>query len=392
MERGFLGLPLEYSNDPVGEQSVQLFYANDDARVKAVRARLLADARFKAIDGKTLERGSSASRLEVGHLTTWWTWRANMNGIPQADAELENFLNSDTVRVIIATWVYGLNVGTKTHVADDIYLVPASEMPFSPERLHYLTGPTGPFPASQLPMARAALVQEHILSRIRDPNRPEIDIGKRQRNLALLINTLPRMNAAVAFSASYVPDDTPPGIWSSHAGSMLHHDVLVQRETFFENSSGADLSALLKAFEDKSEKEQSHLRRAIERLGFAKGRVSARHNQALDLGIALEMLLLQGPGEKQQLGLTLRLRGAWLLGNDHADRKKIHDILKKAYDLRSQVAHAGFARELEGEDASRDPYANNLADHMCVAEAIARKLVLSHPPNWDELVLGELGT
>ncbi len=61
---------------------------------------------------------------------------------------------------------------------------------------------------------------------------------------------------------------------------------------------------------------------------------------SLDLRIALESLFLP---EKPQQELKFRLAasGAWLVGEDPADRRRVWDSLRNAYDLASAAVHQG---------------------------------------------------
>jgi Apea-like HEPN len=66
-------------------------------------------------------------------------------------------------------------------------------------------------------------------------------------------------------------------------------------------------------------------------------------DRAIDLGIALEALLLHelDGQERGELRFRLSLRGAWLGGNDPHDRAEIQKTLKDVYDLRSLAVHTG---------------------------------------------------
>ncbi len=75
--------------------------------------------------------------------------------------------------------------------------------------------------------------------------------------------------------------------------------------------------------------------------GIARDRDFA--DQAIDLGIALEALLLHelGKEDRGELRYRLSLRGAWLGGGDEQERAEIQRTLKAVYDLRSRAVHAG---------------------------------------------------
>lgn len=66
-------------------------------------------------------------------------------------------------------------------------------------------------------------------------------------------------------------------------------------------------------------------------------------DRAIDMGIALELLLLH-KCEQNELTFQLRTRGARLLASDPAGREAVFNTLKKAYDLRSTAVHQGVFR------------------------------------------------
>ena len=70
-------------------------------------------------------------------------------------------------------------------------------------------------------------------------------------------------------------------------------------------------------------------------------------DQFIDLRIALEALFLPD-NPNQQLAFTLATRGAWLLGEDDAGRRKAWRTLRKAYDAGSRAVHRGEVKETDG--------------------------------------------
>lgn len=130
---------------------------------------------------------------------------------------------------------------------------------------------------------------------------------------------------------------------------------------------------------------RKQLENAVARLSTSK-RHFEPNNKALDLGIALEMILLfdaHGSNERpDQLSLTFRLRGAWLLGNNYEDRSNIYKMLNRVYQNRSQVAHSGGLMQREG-------LIEEISTHITLAEKIVSKLILlGSAPKWNELILG----
>ena len=63
-------------------------------------------------------------------------------------------------------------------------------------------------------------------------------------------------------------------------------------------------------------------------------------DKIIDLGVAFEALFLP-KNKTDQLALSLRLRAAWHLGKNKAERKELIDEFDAIYTLRSQAVHNG---------------------------------------------------
>lgn len=68
------------------------------------------------------------------------------------------------------------------------------------------------------------------------------------------------------------------------------------------------------------------------------------------LVFGLEQLLLKGEKERSYFSFKMALRGAWLLAPGNESRMEKFEILRKAYDLRSKVAHGSLARSLSDKE------------------------------------------
>ncbi len=101
-------------------------------------------------------------------------------------------------------------------------------------------------------------------------------------------------------------------------------------------------------------------------------------DQWIDLRIALEALLLSD-GTNQQLSYTLAARGAWLLGENAADRREAWRILRSAYAAASRLVHGGRPKHNDRTllvDAQR----------LC-RKAILRVVHEGQVQDWDGLIL-----
>ena len=106
----------------------------------------------------------------------------------------------------------------------------------------------------------------------------------------------------------------------------------------------------------------------------------------LDLGIALEMLLLDENKTAQQLSLMFKLRGSWLLGANAHERHQRWKLLEEIYNARSSVAHTGALHGSKPQQLQNSR--ERLPAYLSLAEEVARKVVLGGRPDWRNLILG----
>lgn len=100
----------------------------------------------------------------------------------------------------------------------------------------------------------------------------------------------------------------------------------------------------------------------------------------IDLRIALESLFLPQTPD-QQLKFRLVTNGAWLVGTDGADRRKVWHILRDAYDTASKAVHRGKVKPSSG---NKELLAN--AQMVC-RRGIVRLLRDGPVKDWDGLIL-----
>lgn len=112
-------------------------------------------------------------------------------------------------------------------------------------------------------------------------------------------------------------------------------------------------------------------------------------DRALDLGIALEAVLMHAPGGGQdanaEIGFKLGLRAAWLVGVDGAERVQVHRQVKRLYGLRSKAAHSGRIKSKAKSWLDVETEINAGAD--LAGRIICAVLARDAWPDWEELVL-----
>ena len=117
-------------------------------------------------------------------------------------------------------------------------------------------------------------------------------------------------------------------------------------------------------------------------------------DQAIDLGIALEVMLLHGINDnfKGEMRYRISVRGATFLGGKNPQRKKHFKSLRDAYDLRSRAVHTGtLAIKKKKKRKKKQPNpVSVLKSATGVCSDIAVKIIERGSfPNWEsEYVVG----
>ena len=113
---------------------------------------------------------------------------------------------------------------------------------------------------------------------------------------------------------------------------------------------------------------------------------SSLTDRFIDLRIALEALLLP-EGSDRQLSFSLAMRGAWWLGKDAADRRRIWNILRSAYDAASSAVHTGKAKIKKTSGDTTGPADLLAKAQMVCRDGILRVLRKGSVKDWTEVIL-----
>ncbi len=145
------------------------------------------------------------------------------------------------------------------------------------------------------------------------------------------------------------------------------------------------IARLFRCFEALRDSVKDPLRISIDRLNQSLRRPDIV-DKAIDLGIALEVMLLHSidPRERGELRYRSSIRGAMFLGGDKQERLNTFKLLRDAYDLRSKAVHAGAL-------TAESPPKETLEEAVSVCARIAQKLIEQGSfPDWEaEYVIGE---
>ena len=124
---------------------------------------------------------------------------------------------------------------------------------------------------------------------------------------------------------------------------------------------------------------------AVSRLILSKNRSEGLVDNFIDLRIALESLYLTDfiNEQSQEMRFRLSLFGAWHLGADFGERKRIRKTLRDAYDAASGAVHTG---DLDDSSDKRELLED--AQKLC-RRGILKLLDEGPPRDWGDLILGE---
>lgn len=372
-------------------------YAGIVEKTEAGRASvqmLSEDPRVIALNGTMISAGSSAERFEIKTLAMWFLWCVNEYGLESAKNHLDSFLNSKDIMVINALWVLGIEVDESIILQDGYTITPVKEMPDSRDKEHFIQNRVGNL-AQPAPVPFCAITKSCRVKKTwtHDPpvsasNSQEFwNVSRRLYDIALLLNVLKDISCLPYYSTSYVDTTTPFGIFGGSGGGKSIYDVLNYGSTKLSKESNASIDALIDDYDKLNDFKRTRIQRILSRLAQAKRRLQIE-DKILDLGITLEMLLLEDNRSNDQLSLSFRLRGSWLLGNTVEKRIEIYQQLKEIYNYRSQVAHSGIL--CEGDKAKINRVRLSFPKYQSIAEDICRIIIQDGKPDWNKLILNAI--
>lgn len=361
---------------------------------RSVIMKLKEDQRVIALDGKIISRGSGSQSFDINILAMWFLWCANEYGEENAETHLNSFLNSAEILVLNTLWILGVKIDQPITLSDGYKIQPIDQMPDSKDKEYFLKfrfnliGEERSTPVSAITKyCRVPKIEPENPSTLPDGHQEIIRSSQRLNNIALLLNTISGVSCIPYYSSTYVDPTTPFGLFGGSGGGYYVYDVQTSGSTKLSCDSITLVEILLTKYEKLSDSERTRFQRILSRLSQAK-RHTQIEDKILDLGIALEMLLLDENPNNQQLALAFRLHGSWLLGKSAEDRIEKYNLLNDIYAYRSQVAHSG--RLCKGNVAQIKVVQQSFSQYQSLAEEICQKLIIDGKPNWKELVLGAI--
>lgn len=351
---------------------------------------LSGDPRVAALDGTMVPSGIGRHRLDAKLLAMWFMWCANERGEERAREYLNSFLDSEDIPFISVLWVLGMKVGSSITLRDNFLIRPIGEMPDSLHKqqfsqMSFLLSPVHPV-APWAAVIKSCLVKkavpptQHALSDAQGHQ----DMYGRMEEIAWLLNALDEVSCVPYLRTGYSDPNMPLGPFAGSSSIGQLFDVVGVANTVLPDHSGESINDLLDAFDRLKNGERARMLRILRRLAQAKMGLQIE-DKILDLGIAMEMLLLDDNHSHDQLALAFRLRGSWLLGSVPNEREQLYDRLKDLYSYRSSVAHSGLL--CGGNQKKIARVHEYFPTYRSLGERVCRKILKDGKPDWDKLIL-----
>ncbi len=367
-----------------------------DENIQRKLAQFLSDTDDLAcFDGKMFSFGfGGAVRVSHEVLAMHLLHRASKVGPSQTASELERFLKLDYTPAYGVLAVRGIETTQETEITDDIRLIPYDAVPQSvskgmvdsiaatSEQLAFMV----PRQAESLRPKAALVMRMHISPKTyvsADHDSPADGMNTLHqicRVLTLVGRSTPLPSCQWVDLGEWVPcrDFLSTGI----SGALIATEPLSPYE--MTDGDCSDASVLAEQFLRLKPKDQKTVLTSLDRLNRSKRGLNAI-DKAIDLGIAMEVLLLHDQTEQDPIALPFRLRGAWLLAKTPKERTEIERTFNKVYDCRCQAVHSGKC-EAPSKEMSLSTLLERGQD-LC-AEVARTVLRRGGFPDWQKLVLG----
>jgi len=396
MNLGHLNLPkLRIDRNPnVDDFATKLYrqysdYINHEDKGKEIVEQLEKDSRVQALEDRMISRGFGSSQFQIQDLAMWYSWAINEFGPEIAEKNLNTFLESEMVAVVNALWILGVELKSSIALDNGIEIVPIDEMPDSRQKNDFEKIEFNSLGCRQLKPKAAITIKSKVLKsspcdtfEIPEKDMPFMESGRLLNDVSLLLNAVEGVSCTPFCSESYTLPDMPFGMFAGGGGGYRRHDIIGRQFSKLSVSSLNEINTLLTSFNKLSPQKKEQISRVLSRLSQAKRREQIE-DKILDLAIALEMVLLEN--NKDQLSLTFRLRGSWLIGKNYEERKMVNSQLKEIYNFRSQVAHNGV---LKGDERKIKKIRDDFPEYSNLAEKIIAQVIHQSNPDWSKMILG----
>jgi len=329
------------------------------------------DERVKDLIGKK-NNGTFINEINMTTFAMWHLWCINEYGQQSANKFLENYLNSDEIDVYQVLWIIGI-LSNEPIVLKDGYSISSIEDIVNELSYDKVFKETSSNFCTTASIINSGIVKKHrikkVLSSDEMPNGLNVEIYNREIEIAILLNSIEGISCLPYMTIPYIKLTTFPGIFHGVVCNHSFNDVIGYSNSMINENQVSMINMVLNAYDKLNPNKKDRINNVLNRLAKAK-RQEHLEDKILDLGIALEMMLLDDNDDNTQLSLSFRLRGAWLLSRIGQNKKESYDILKDIYKFRSQVAHTGIL--CGGDNSKIGKLKDSFSKYQAITEDIWR--------------------
>ena len=285
----------------------------------------------------------SCDESTLPHVIAHWLVRRSVEvGADQAITELSKYSASSDFVAREVLVLDGVTVNATTTLREDIELTPIGDLHPSSHQERSMGG--GEW---SLDRKRVALVRSfsHPIIEVAEnehPPRDLIDLQDHQllRDFARVMSLLPDVAPATVsrwweHDPSIPSDNTTSGAGVSSGFQKMFHPKELDSPAL------AQVKEWMNLLEQVPKELRATLRVVLDRLNASKRRGNTV-DRAIELGVAMEALLLRFSGEdRSELSFRLSTRAAWILGTSAESRRETYDLFRMLYDARSRAVHNG---------------------------------------------------
>ena len=360
-------------------------------------AAAFEEPEIASLDGLIFNQGNFAATFRVRSLLEALIASCQRNGIEHSLAAMYEFINSDVNRRLDVVILEGVCVREITEIVDGIFIAPQRSVPSSTLQayLTFLARPSPQTPFSMLHILDgekrpegAALYTVCEVSPRFYAKMPSLSIPAEPDPIYQIANILTIAGPSSPVASKTYSELADGEFLKGRAGfgwGRTQSETRVTKETELSPDTLRKIKSTIRKYLALRPEVKKKLAVPLHRLNEAIKHQNAV-DRALDLGIALEALLLAHQPSKEQLSLQFRLRGAWLLGENGQQRTALYEVFNKLYAYRSFAAHSGAVAPTKTPE---EEVKKTLSDGLTLCADAIRKIVdMSGFPAWDRLIVG----
>lgn len=324
-------------------------------------AAIKAHPDIASVLGKCLNTGGGGAQLTDAGLGIWLLTEASKTSGAGAVALLREFLGSPHCSSTEYLAFSGLEVASRLQLTEDIDIVPIADLPESeltisladPEWEYFgrtksgqvrrktctVLSSFGTKTVHSNPLVATAALRRRrrLVPNLVDESAMSLGL---ESELAELIAPLAVITSAAIFPIAYwAAADTKVPL-SDSAGWAEWDHLKALRQFATSRGRESEIIAFLQRYRSCPSDFRAKLKTPMDRFNRSLAAIGAI-DIAIELGVALEALLLTDLQPNDQISLAFRLRGAWLLGRDAIERRDLSKQFLDIYGCRSSAVHKG---------------------------------------------------